>query len=87
MSNPSYNNMSGETMIHDIGASVGGNCVCQENLSKKFCLTKQDILSTLRQIVCVWFLTNLRELMMDFIATSYSNTTVKQQHYCFPSVS
>ena len=46
------------------GSGVGGNCVHQENLSggthfpRKFCPTGQDILSTLGQIVRVWFLTN-----------------------------
>ena len=44
-------------MIITEEAGVGGNCVCQENVSgrhifpRKFCPTGQDILSTLGHIV------------------------------------
>ena len=48
-----------QSIFNNVG--VGGNCVCQENLSggthfpRKFCPIGQDILSIPGQIVRIWF--------------------------------
>ena len=75
----------------NIKTGVGGNCVRRRGPGKsvrggthfprKFCPARQDILSTLGQIVRVWFLTNsiikgTDDGLYYIIATSYSNTYI-----------
>ena len=68
-----------------------GKSVRGTHFSRKFCPTGQDVLllSTLGQIVRVWFLTNSTIKGTDDGLTIYIILAIvipitKQQHHCFP---